>query len=198
MIEPKELKWPPTVVGGHFMFQGAIRAAIGHLCPAARWSQADLPRWTKDAPQFPICHPERAKWVEGSSHLWDICSQIGAKILRLRASPSAQDDRYLVHRFFHDNDRGIRATKRGRKNPTQHSYHITLSFSSQRENAPRSAKSVPCTKTVVCIWETFRLEKLEKPCYSIGTKRRYQNGRTSGGLPKAKVNQGNQSDFKSK
>ena len=30
--------------------------------------------------------------VEGSSHLRNICSQIGAKILRLRASPSAQDD----------------------------------------------------------------------------------------------------------
>ena len=34
-------------------------------------------------PQYPICHPEQAKRVEGSSHLRDICSQFGAKILRL-------------------------------------------------------------------------------------------------------------------
>ena len=88
--------------------------------------------------------------------------------------------------------------KRGRKNPTQHRYHITISFSSQRENDLTGAKSVPCTKTDVCIWETFRLEKLENSCYLIVTKRRYLNSRTSGGLPKAKVNKGNQSDFKSK
>ena len=50
-------------------------------------------RFTKGAPQYPICHPERAKRVEGSSHCRNICSQIGAKILRLRALPSAQDDR---------------------------------------------------------------------------------------------------------
>ena len=88
--------------------------------------------------------------------------------------------------------------KTGRKNPTQHRYHITASGSSQRENEDRATKSVPCTKTGVCIWGTFRLEKLENSCYLIVTKRRYLNSRTSGGLPKAKVNQGNQSDFKSK
>lgn len=88
--------------------------------------------------------------------------------------------------------------KRGRKNPTQHRYHITFLGASQRENGSGCAKSVPCTKTVVCIWETFRLEKLENSCYLIVTKRRYLNSRTSGGLPKAKVNKGNQSDFKSK
>lgn len=88
--------------------------------------------------------------------------------------------------------------KRGRKNPTQHKYHITFPGASQRENGSGCAKSVPCTKTVVCIWETFRLEKLENSCYLIVTKRRYLNSRTSGGLPKAKVNKGNQSDFKSK
>ena len=88
--------------------------------------------------------------------------------------------------------------KTGRKNPTQHSYHITISFASQRENGRPWAKSVLCTKTDVCIWGTFRLEKFGNPWYLIGTKRRYRNGKTSGGLPKAKVNQGNQSDFKSK
>ena len=50
-------------------------------------------RFRKGAPQYPICHPERAKRVEGSSHWRDIWGQIGAKILRLRALPSAQDDR---------------------------------------------------------------------------------------------------------
>ncbi len=53
--------------------------------------------------------------------------------------------------------------KRGRKNPTQHSYHITIPLSSQRENDRPGAKSVLCTKTDVCIWETFRLEKFENP-----------------------------------
>ena len=53
--------------------------------------------------------------------------------------------------------------KRGRKNPTQHSYHITNRFSSQRPIGPPETKSVPCTKTNVCIWETFRLEKLKNP-----------------------------------
>ena len=50
-------------------------------------------RFTKGAPQLPVCHPERAKRVEGSSHWHDIWGQIGAKILRLRALPAAQDDR---------------------------------------------------------------------------------------------------------
>ena len=53
--------------------------------------------------------------------------------------------------------------KRGRKNPTQHSYHITVSFSSQRENDRSWTKSVLCTKTDVCIWGTFRLEKFKNP-----------------------------------
>ena len=88
--------------------------------------------------------------------------------------------------------------KQGRKNPTQHRYHITVSFSSQRQNDRPWIKSVLCTKTDVCIWETFRLEKLKKPCYSIGTKRRYLNSKSSGGLPKATGNNGNQSDFTSK
>ena len=88
--------------------------------------------------------------------------------------------------------------KTGRKNPTQHSYHIIIPFSSQWENASRSAKSVPCTKTDVCIWETFRLEKFGNSCYLIVTKRRCLNSKSSGGLPKAKVIKGNQSDFKSK
>ena len=43
-----------------------------------------------------ICRPEQAKRVEGSSHLRNICAQIGAKILRLRASPCAQDDRLVT------------------------------------------------------------------------------------------------------
>ena len=44
---------------------------------------------------LPECHPERPKGVEGSSHYDDICSQIGAKILRLRCTlyNSAQDDK---------------------------------------------------------------------------------------------------------
>ena len=46
-------------------------------------------------PHSPICHPERAKRVEGSSHLPPAQKPFGAKILRLRASPFAQDDRLL-------------------------------------------------------------------------------------------------------
>ena len=41
----------------------------------------------------PTCHPERAKRAEGSSHLPPAQALPGAKILRLRASPFAQDDR---------------------------------------------------------------------------------------------------------
>ena len=39
-----------------------------------------------------ICHPERAQRVEGSSSFAPQYSQITGKILRLRASRSAQDD----------------------------------------------------------------------------------------------------------
>ena len=88
--------------------------------------------------------------------------------------------------------------KQGRKNPTQHRYHITLPVSSQRLFVLPGRKSVPCTKTANCIWGTFHLEKLEFPCYLIGTKRRYKNSKSSGGLPKANGKYGNQSDFKSK
>ena len=94
--------------------------------------------------------------------------------------------------------RGFGKIKRGRKNPTQHRYHIINRFSSQRPNALPGRKSVFSTKAIVCIWETFRLEKLENPCYLIGTKRRYKNSKSSGGLPKANGKYGNQSDFKSK
>ena len=90
------------------------------------------------------------------------------------------------------------AKKEGRKNPPQHVYHITPPSASQRRNGSRSAKSVACTKTDVCIWETFHLEKFGFPWYSIGTKRRYLNSNPSGGLPKATGNNGNQSDFTSK
>ena len=46
------------------------------------------------APPYPqICHPERPKGVEGSSHCRSCITGIDAKILRLRASPCAQDDR---------------------------------------------------------------------------------------------------------
>mgnify|MGYP007002106630 CR=1 FL=1 len=44
------------------------------------------------------------------------------------------------------------------------------------------------TKSDVCIWETFRLEKLKNSCYLIVTKRRYLNSKSSGGLPKANGN----------
>ena len=47
-----------------------------------------------------ICsHPERAKRAEGSSHLVSVCKQRNARILRLRAARSAQDDR-TVDRFY--------------------------------------------------------------------------------------------------
>ena len=88
--------------------------------------------------------------------------------------------------------------KKGRKNPTQHNHHIITVPSSQRQNGRPGAKSVFRTKTVVSIWRTFHLEKLKNPCYLIVTKRRYPNSKSSGGLPKSTVNQGNQSDFKSK
>ena len=61
--------------------------------------------------------------------------------------------------------------KQGRKNPTQHRHHITAQVSSQRPNGPGNGKSVFSTKAIVCIWETFRLEKLKNPCYLIVTKR---------------------------
>ena len=86
----------------------------------------------------------------------------------------------------------------GRKNPPQRGYHITLPFSSQRQIVLRPGKSVFRTKAQPRIWGTFRLEKLEFACYSIGTKRRYNISKSSGGLPKATVPNGNQSDFKSK
>ena len=88
--------------------------------------------------------------------------------------------------------------KRGRKNPPQHSYHIIAAFISQRQDGRSAAKSVLCTKTDVCIWGTFHLEKSKNPCYLIVTKRRYLNSKSSGGQPKANGNNGNQSDFKSK
>ena len=88
--------------------------------------------------------------------------------------------------------------EKGPEKPTQHDHHTTSNFSSQRQNAAPGAKSVFRTKTDVCIWGTFRLEKLKNPCYLIGTKRRYQNSKSSGGLPKENVYQGNQSDFTSK
>ena len=110
--------------------------------------------------------------------------------------PESAANSYWVLRIPPTRRRGQQ--KRGRKNPTQHSYHITAQVSSQRPNGPPGRKSVFSTKANVCIWETFRLEKLEKACYYIATKRRYKNSKSSGGLPKAKVNNGNQSDFKSK
>ena len=94
--------------------------------------------------------------------------------------------------------RGFWEIKRGRKNPTQHRYHITNPFSSQRPNGPPGAKSVFSTKANVCIWETFRLEKFGFSCYLIVTKRNRKNTESSGGLPKANGKYGNQSDFKSK
>ena len=88
--------------------------------------------------------------------------------------------------------------KQGRKNPTQHSYHITARVSSQRPNGPPGRNSVFFTKANVCIWETFRLEKFGFSCYLIVTKRNRKNTESSGGLPKANGKYGNQSDFKSK
>ena len=38
------------------------------------------------------CHPERAKRVEGSSHLFCAVQLVSAKILRLRATRYAQND----------------------------------------------------------------------------------------------------------
>lgn len=66
-------------------------------------------------------------------------------------------------RLWRGLDAGSGTKKTGRKNPTQHGYHTTLSRSSQRGNGFPKAKSVPCTKTNVFIWETFRLEKFENP-----------------------------------
>ena len=39
------------------------------------------------------CRPEQAERVEGSSQFGKVCSEIGAKILRLRAMHYAQNDR---------------------------------------------------------------------------------------------------------
>ena len=142
------------------------------------------------------CLPHRGR---GTAKRWRGCASDDWTLPQsaFLTAPSWRGPRVSTH-FVPNNDRGIRATKEGRKNPTQHKYHITFPGASQWENRLGCAKSVPCTKTDVCIWETFRLEKFGNPCYLIVTKRRYLNSRTSGGLPKAKVNKGNQSDFKSK
>ena len=88
--------------------------------------------------------------------------------------------------------------KQGRKNPTQHGYHITAQSVRQRKNGPPLGKSVFSTKANVRIWETFRLEKFGIPCYLIVTKRNRKNTDSSGGLPKVNGKYGNQSDFTSK
>ena len=88
--------------------------------------------------------------------------------------------------------------KQGRKNPTQHSYHITARSVRQRQNGWPLGKSVFSTKANVRIWGTFRLEKFGIPCYLIVTKRNRKNINSSGGLPKVIGKYGNQSDFKSK
>ena len=56
-----------------------------------------------------------------------------------------------------------RGKKEGRKNPPQHIYHITPPSASQRRSGREASKSVACTKTDVCIWETFHLEKFGFP-----------------------------------
>ena len=91
-----------------------------------------------------------------------------------------------------------RNKKQGRKNPTQHSYHITARSLRQWQNRPPSGKSVFSTKANVRIWGTFRLEKFGFPCYLIVTKRNRKNTDSSGGLPKVNRKYGNQSDFTSK
>ena len=62
-----------------------------------------------------------------------------------------------------DTGSGSGNKKEAGKNPTQHRYHTTRSRSSQRGNGFPKAKSVPCTKTNIFIWGTFRLEKFENP-----------------------------------
>ena len=52
-----------------------------------------------------VCHSERSvSGVEESSHLPPAQEIPGAKILRLRATPFAQDDKLSVRLFFRDND----------------------------------------------------------------------------------------------
>ena len=52
-----------------------------------------------------VCHSERSvSEVEESSHLPPAQEIPGAKILRLRATPFAQDDKLSVRLFFRGND----------------------------------------------------------------------------------------------
>lgn len=152
MIEPKEKKWPPTEVGGHFLVRQNKPFVVKHVGAIHD-------------------RPYRAL----------IKSTVNPVLWSRTAAPALGGE-----------------TKEGRKNPPQHIYHIITRLSSQRQNGPGTSKSVFRTKSDVCIWETFRLEKLKKSCYLIVTKRRYLNSKSSGGLPKANGKNGNQTDFKSK
>ena len=91
-----------------------------------------------------------------------------------------------------------RAKRKRAEKPTQHNHQTTKTPSKSTAKWGSSGKLVFRTKTVVCIWRTFRLEKLKKPCYLIVNKRSYKNSKSSGGLPKDTVNHGNHSDFNSK
>ena len=134
---------------------------------------------------------QRGQQINCQGNLFAGDSRQGVTIL-----PEPAANSYWVLRIPPTRRRGQQ--KRGRKNPTQHSYHITALVSSQRPNGPPGRKSVFSTKAIVCIWETFRLEKFGFSCYLIVTKRNRKNTESSGGLPKANGKYGNQSDFKSK
>ena len=97
----------------------------------------------------PACHPERAKRVEGSSHLPSAQKPFGAKILRLRASPLAQDDRFLVRRrdikrrtrfdfSWQSASPAVQSTARSQGDRKENGLHHRHSLRSPRRCAPRN------------------------------------------------------------
>ena len=113
---------------------------------------------------------ERVRLFCGESPLTSSCLMDGAS---RKASGNRPTGRWLTLGVWgrtcwlvlcqREGSQCLAVNKKEPENPTQHSYHITARISSQWQNAPARSKSVACTKTDVCIWETFRLEKLEIP-----------------------------------
>ena len=85
---------------GGVIYQKRFLGTVGNgLCAVPQMQRID--HRTPANPQEPTtCHPERAKRAEGSSHLPPAQELPGAKILRLRASPFAQDDKLSTGSSF--------------------------------------------------------------------------------------------------
>ena len=94
---------------------------------------------------------------------------------------------------------GLRARKikrAGKTDPTRPSYHIQL-FKSTEKCSARDKISVPHKNRCLHLGN-IPSWKVEKSMLSYRHKEEIQNSKSSGGLPKENVYQGNQSDFTSK